>query len=54
MKRLRMTLLLLLLLMTVGCDAVYYTLSHKAAAKFTASSPEAQKRLIWMPGTWSP
>lgn len=27
---------LLLLLMTVGCDAVYYTLSHKAAAKFTA------------------
>ena len=22
--------------MTVGCDAVYYTLSHKAAAKFTA------------------
>lgn len=27
---------LLLLLMTVGCDAVYYTLSHKAAAKSTA------------------
>ena len=25
-----------------------------AAAKFTASSPEAQKRLIWMPGTSSP
>ena len=22
-----------------------------AEAKFTASSPEAQKRLIWMPGT---
>ena len=27
---------LVLLLMTVGCDAAYYTLSHKAAAKFTA------------------
>ena len=25
-----------------------------AAAKFTASRPEAQKRLIWMPGTPSP
>ena len=25
-----------------------------AAAKFTASRPEAQKRLIWMPGTLSP
>ena len=27
---------LVLLLMTVACDAAYYTLSHKAAAKFTA------------------
>ena len=27
---------LLLLLMTVGCDAAYYTLSHRAAEKFTA------------------
>ena len=27
---------LVLLMMTVGCDAAYYTLSHKAAAKFTA------------------
>lgn len=27
---------LVLLLMTVGCDAAYYTLSHRAAAKFTA------------------
>lgn len=27
---------LVLLLMTVGCDAVYYTLSHRAAEKFTA------------------
>ena len=25
-----------------------------AAAKFTASRPEAQKRLIWMPGTSLP
>ncbi len=25
-----------------------------AAARFTASSPEAQKRLIWMPGTSLP
>ena len=25
-----------------------------AAAKFTASRPEAQKRLIWTPGTASP
>ncbi len=24
------------------------------AAKFTASSPEAQKRLIWTPGNFSP
>ena len=27
---------LVLLMMTVGCDAAYYTLSHKAAARFTA------------------
>ena len=27
---------LVFLLMTVGCDAAYYTLSHRAAAKFTA------------------
>ena len=27
---------LLLLLMTVGCDAAYYTLSHRAAERFTA------------------
>ena len=27
---------LVLLLMTVGCDAAYYTLSHRAAEKFTA------------------
>ena len=25
-----------------------------AAAKFTASRPDAQKRLIWMPGTSLP
>ncbi len=32
----------------------FWPLMTCAAARFTASSPEAQKRLIWMPGTSLP